>query len=427
MAGPRRRGRPRAAPPARVERDRFGAIALPADSLYGIQTARSLENLSFSGKTLGDYPDYVRALAMVKQAAVRANRDARVLDARRANQIERACERLRRGGVARDQFPADLLGGGGSIAVNMNINEVIASLANANPGARGGRGAAIDPKRDVNASQSTADVCHSASRIAILERWDELRPALRRCAAALGAKAREFRRVITLARTCLQDAAPVSLGAIFGAHRVALERRAAELERSARALLRINLGATAIGDGRGAPPAYRRTVVRHLRAIARRPRLALRANLYDAAQNSDDLGAMAAALGMLAEVMIKIAQDLRLLSSGPAGGFGEIALPAVQEGSSFYAGKINPVVPETIIQCCFQVLGCERAARLALERGELDLNVFEGAAAVNLFDALAMLRRATALFTDRCIAGIAANRERCAELAARVNRDPRGA
>ncbi len=427
MAGPRKRGRPRATPPARVERDRFGELALPAGTLYGIQTARSLENLSFSGKTLGDYPDYVGALAMVKQAAARANRDACVLDARRANAIERTCVRLRRRGVPRDLFPADLLGGGGSIAVNMNINEVIASLANASLGARAARGAAIDPKRDVNASQSTADVCHSACRIAILERWDELHPVLRRCARALGAKAREFRRVITLARTCMRDAAPVSLGAIFGAYRAALERRSAELDRAARALERINLGATAIGDGRGAPPAYRRTVVKHLRAISGRGRLALRANLYDAAQNIDDLAAMAAALAMLAEVMIKIAQDLRLLSSGPAGGFGEIALPAVQEGSSFFAGKVNPVVPETMIQCCFQVLGCERAARLALERGELDLNVFEGAAAVNLFDALAMLRRATALLTDGCIAGIAANRERCAELAALANRELRGA
>jgi aspartate ammonia-lyase len=422
MGGPPRRGSRRAAPAARVEHDRFGAIALPADALYGIHTARSLENLSFSGKTLGDYPDYVRALAMVKQAAARANRDARVLDARRARAIERACVRLRREDLARDQFPADPLGGGGSIAVNMNINEVIASLVRSSLGARADAGNPIDPKREVNASQSTADVCHSACRIAILERWDALHPVLRRCARAMAAKAREFRGVITLARTCLQDAAPVSLGAIFGAYRAAVERRTAELDRAARALLRINLGATAIGDGRGAPPAYRRAVLKHLRAIAGRPKLALRANLYDAAQNCDDLGAMAAALGMLAEVMIKIAEDLRMLSSGPAGGFGEIALPAVQEGSSFFAGKINPVVPETIIQCCFQVLGCERAARLVLERGELDLNVFEGAAAVNLFDALAMLRRATALFTDRCIAGIVANRERCAELAALVNR-----
>ncbi len=146
--------------------------------------------------------------------------------------------------------------------------------------------------------------------------------------------------------------------------------------------------------------------------------LVARKNLYDAAQNIDDLGAVAAALAMLAEVLIKIAQDLRLLSSGPGGGFGEISLPAVQEGSSFFPGKINPVIPETMLQCCFQVLGHERAARLALERGELNLNVFEGAAATNLLDAIAILTRALRLFTSRCVVGITANEDRCRELAA---------
>ena len=146
----------------------------------------------------------------------------------------------------------------------------------------------------------------------------------------------------------------------------------------------------------------------------------LRANLHDAAQNIDDLGAVSAQIAMLSEVLIKIAQDLRLLASGPEGGFGEIILPAVQEGSSIFPGKINPVIPETMIQCCFQVLGCERATRLALERGELNLNVFEGAAAVNVFDAIQMMARAVALFTERCVIGIVANRKRCRELAARA-------
>ncbi len=155
----------------------------------------------------------------------------------------------------------------------------------------------------------------------------------------------------------------------------------------------------------------------HLNRIAKR-KLTLRENLFDAAQNADDLAAVAAQLGMLAEVLIKVAQDLRLLSSGPRGGFGEIALPAVQEGSSFFAGKINPVIPETLLQCCFQVLGCERSARLALERGELNLNVFEGAAAINVLDAIAMLEASVAAFVELCVRKIDANEARCRELAA---------
>ncbi|HZC46012.1 MAG TPA: lyase family protein, partial [Candidatus Acidoferrum sp.] len=228
----------------------------------------------------------------------------------------------------------------------------------------------------------------------------------------------ELRPIVTISRTCLQDASRVSLGELFGAHAEAIARRSDELAHSVRALTQINLGGTAIGSGSGAPATYRRTIVKRLNEIAGQ-RLALRRNLYDAAQNMDDLGALSAQLAMLAEVLIKVAQDLRLLASGPEGGFGEIALPAVQEGSSIFPGKINPAVPETMLQCCFQVLGCERATRLALERGELNLNVFEGAAAVNVFDAIEMMQRSIALFTDRCVSGIAANRKRCRELAAR--------
>ena len=174
-----------------------------------------------------------------------------------------------------------------------------------------------------------------------------------------------------------------------------------------------------MGSGSGASASYRRAILKRLNAIVAQ-KLTLRRNLYDAAQNIDDLAVVSAQLGMLAEVLIKIAQDLRLLGSGPEGGFGEIILPAVQEGSSIFAGKINPVIPETMLQCCFQVLGCERAARLGLERGELNLNVFEGAAAANVFDAIEMMQRSITLFAERCVSGIRANRKRCRELAARA-------
>lgn len=411
-----RRKSPSALSATRIEKDLLGEREVPAQALYGIHTVRAIENLAFSGRSLRDYPDYVRALATVKKAAARANRDAHALDARRQGAIDQACDALIRGEHLAE-FPADTLSGGGSIAINMNINEVIANLAGEYLGGARGTYKAVHPKLHVNASQSTADVCHTAIRMTALGRWRGMKRALDQCVAAFRDKAAELRPVMTIARTCLQDASRVSLGAIFDAHAETVARRAKELEHSVEALTQINIGGTAIGSGSGASAIYRRMIVKHLNEIARL-KLTLRRNLYDAAQNIDDLAAVSAQLGLLAEVLIKVAEDLRLLASGPDGGFGEIILPAVHEGSSIFPGKINPAIPETMIQCCFQVLGCERAARLALERGELNLNVFEGAAAVNVFDAMAMLQRAIALFADRCVSGIVANKKRCRHLAA---------
>jgi aspartate ammonia-lyase len=407
----------RAAPSeTRIEKDSLGERAVSASALYGIHTLRAVENLGFSGRLLANYPDYVRALATVKKAAARANHGARVLDARLRDAIDHACDELIRGEHVA-QFPVDLLAGGGSIAVNMNVNEVIANLANENLGIARGTYAPVHPKLHVNASQSTADVCHTAVRMTVLSRWGGLRRALGKCVAAFRAKATELRPVVTISRTCLQDASRVSLGELFGGYAEVIGRRTEELARSMRALTRINLGGTAIGSGSGAPAIYQRAILKRLNEITTQ-KFTLRRNLYDAAQNIDDLAAVSAQLGMLAEVLIKVAQDLRLLASGPEGGFGEIILPAVQEGSSIFPGKMNPAVPETMLQCCFQVLRCERATRLALERGELNLNVFEGAAAANVFDAIDMMQRSIALFAERCVIGISANRKRCRELAA---------
>jgi aspartate ammonia-lyase len=409
--------RKRHAPPGtRIEKDLLGERAIPADALYGIRTVRAVENLGFSGRVLANYPDYIRALAIVKKAAARANRDAHVIDARRQDAIERACDALIRGEHLA-HFPIDMLAGGGSIAVNMNVNEVIANLASEHLGGARGTYQPVHPKTHVNVAQSTADVCHTAVRMTILSRWSGLRRVLSQCVATFRNKAEEMQLVITISRTCLQDASPVSLGELFGGHAEVIARRTGELAQSLKALTRINLGGTAIGSGSGASASYRRAIVKRLNEIAGQ-KFTLRPNLYDAAQNIDDLAAVSAQLAMLAEVLIKIAQDLRILASGPNGGFGEITLPAVQEGSSIFPGKINPVIPETMIQCCFQVLGCERAARLALERGELNLNVFEGAAAANVFDTIEMMERSIALFSDLCVSGITANKKRCKELAA---------
>ena len=405
----------RADSPTRIEKDILGELRVPAAALYGIHTVRAVNNLRFSSSLLSDYPDYIRSLAIVKKAAARANRDARVIDPRQFAAIEHACDALIRG-EHRDQFPVDLLGGGGSIAVNMNLNEVIANLAIEHLGGARGAYNPVHPKSHVNASQSTADVCRTATQMTVIDRWTNLHRVLRRCVSAYRAKAAELRPIVTIARTCLNDGERVSLGESFNGHAEALARRVAELDRSVKALTKINLGGTAIGSGSGAPAIYRRTVLKHLNEISGR-RFSLRRNLYDAAQNIDDLASVSTELALLAEVFMKIAQDLRLLASGPRGGFGEIILPAVQEGSSFYPGKINPVIPETILQCCFQVLGRERATRLALEHGELNLNVFESGAATNILDAIDMMRRSVETFVERCLKGIVANKTRCRELA----------
>lgn len=424
--------RPLAQPPRnrkyRVERDLLGNREVPADAYYGIHTYRALLSAGTYMHSLYRHLYYLRAMVKVKKAAARANRDAQVLPPRIANAIEAACDDILRNPFKYErEFPIDALIGGGGIAINMNVNEVIANLANEMLGGARGTYHPIDPKRHVNASQSTSDVCHTAMRIAVILTWDELHPKLNACAEDLGSTAKEFRAIRTLARTCLQDASATSLGELFGGYAAAITRRTGETDRAVGALHQINLGGTVLGDGEGASPAYRRGVLRHLNRIANEwdPRghfnvvahkYILRENLFDAAQNCDDLGNVAAQVGLLAEVLIKIAQDLRLLSSGPRGGFGEIAMPPVVEGSSFYPGKINPVVAETLLQCCFEALGHERAARLALEHGELNLNVFEGSAALHIMDAMDVLGGVMGEFWIS-LRGTTANKARCRQLA----------
>jgi aspartate ammonia-lyase len=397
----------------RVEHDALGSVEIPTQALYGIQTARAVENLSFSRRTLGSCPAYVGALAVVKRAAARANREAGVLERRLADAIEAAAVAAPR---HLDQFPVDLLGGGGSIGVNMNLNEVLANLANEQLGARRGVYDPVHPLRHVNASQSTADVCHSAARLAILAQAEPLGAALAATARTLAAKAAAFAAIPTLSRTCLQDALPTTVDVLLGGHAALLHRRAAALAPALVPLHAVALGGTVIGDGAGAPSAYRERVVAILAALCERP-LAPAASAADALQNGDDLAALSGQLARVAEALIKVAQDLRLLASGPRGGFGELALPNVQAGSSFFTGKVNPVVPETVMQCAFQVLGCDRAVQAASAHAELHLHGFDGLAAVNVLDAVDMLATAVGGFEARCLRGLEVNEARCRELA----------
>ncbi len=399
----------------RVEQDSLGSISLESDCLYGIQTARSLVNLTFSDSKLKDYPEVILALSVVKQACARANAQTGTIPSDIGDLLENAC-RLLASGNYNEHFPVDMLHGGGYIAFNQNINEVLANLANQSQGHAPGSNSPVSPKKHANASQSTADVCHTAVRIAIFRRASDLLAQLESAADAMGALKAKFSHITTLARTCLRDAMPVSLGETFGAFEALLRRRQEKLTASLSCLSEVNLGGTVIGSGDGATPAYALAVVQILSELLSDMPVYRRANLYDAAQNIDDLASISAELRILSEGLIKICKDLRLLASGPNGGFGELILPGVQEGSSFFIGKFNPIVPETVIQACMQVLGADRVVQAAHEHGELNLNIFEGAAVKNILDATKMLKNALALLTDKCILGIEADEARCRTL-----------
>lgn len=398
----------------RSEADELGSVTLPAEALYGVQTARALANLAFSRHRLREYPAYLHALMAVKRAAARANRQAGVLSAEIAAAIDAAGAEVM-AGAHPEHFPVDLLGGGGSIGINMNANEVLANLASERLGGRRGDYAPVHPRRDVNASQSTADVCHSAARLAARAAAEPCLAAIDAATATLRAHAAAWAALPTLARTCLQDAMPTTADVLVAGHAGALQSRADGLRAALAPLDQLVLGATVIGDGRGAPPAYRAAVLPALAEVIGRP-LAPHPQPADALQHGDDLAAVSAAMALLAQALGKLAQDLRLLASGPRGGFAELRLPHVQTGSSFFSDKSNPVVPESLIQCVCQVLGGDRAVQAAAERAELHLQVFDAVAAVNVLDGLGMLAAAVERFDRLCLRGLQVDEARCRSL-----------
>ncbi|WP_051404995.1 lyase family protein [Bacillus cihuensis] len=387
---------------------------IPKDALYGIQTMRTVQNLSFSGQLLKNYPEYIVSLAMVKKAATLANQEAGILAPSIGTAILNACDQIIQGNY-HDHFIVDIFHGGGGIGTNMNVNEVLANLANESLEGTLGVYTPVHPVEHVNASQSTSDVCHTSIRLAIVRCFERLDHMLTKMHATIEKKSQEFMSVTTISRTCLQDAMRIRLGDAFSGYASVLKRRHISLRESVMSLLTINLGATVIGNGVGASEKYKEVVIEKLRDVSNMD-VSKRDNLFDAAQNIDDLAHMSKELSLLATSLIKVAKDLRLLSSGPEAGFSEITLPSVQAGSSFFPGKVNPVIPETMIQSCFQVLGCDRIVQAALEHGELDLNIFEGMAGANIMNGLYMLTNTSHSFTELCLKDIAPNEERCTEL-----------
>ncbi|MCQ8187007.1 lyase family protein [Streptomyces rugosispiralis] len=369
--------------------------------LYGAQTALAMDNFPSRGRTFGDFPPLVHGYAQVKLAAARANQALGVLDAQRCDAIVKACQEILDGEHTR-QFPTALVHGGGGTTANMNVNEVIA--------ARAGElaGAAVHPNDHVNASQSTNDSYPTAMALALLSQVDAPVAALNRLADALESKAAEFDTTRRLGRTCLQDAVTLTAGDTHRAQAAAVRRTAGVLQAATDALTTVPIGATAVGTGIGAPAHFAERCAEELARLTGRP-ISASENPYDSLAHFDPYAHIASAGARAAITMAKIAADIRLLSSGPQGGFGELTIPAVQAGSSIMPAKVNPVIPEYVMQLSYRVRGSAHTVECAVAAGELELNVMEPVildALSTIFDDLAA---AATTFTERCVLGLTWN------------------
>ena len=392
---------------SRLEHDMLGPLAVPAEAYYGVHTQRALTNFDISGVRIGDIPELVVALACVKQACAAANRDLGVLSDETAAVITEACEEIRQGRW-HDQFVVDVMQGGAGTSTNMNANEVIANRALELLGRSRGDYAVLHPLDHVNASQSTNDVYPTAAKLALHRGVGRLRAALKELVTEFDAKGDEFSTVLKLGRTQLQDAVPMTLGQELGAYAVTLGEEDARLGAAAELLQEINLGATAIGTGITADPRYADSARRHLIRITELP-LITAPHLIEATSDTGVFVHLSGALKRTAIKLSKICNDLRLLSSGPTAGFGEINLPARQAGSSIMPGKVNPVIPEVVNQIAFQVIGNDVTVSFAAEAGQLQLNAFEPVIVASLMQSLRYLREGCRTLTTHCVAGITAN------------------
>jgi aspartate ammonia-lyase len=393
----------------RIEHDLLGEREVPADAYYGVQTLRAIENFPITGTTIAIYPELIRALAAIKQAAALANHELHLLSRDRCDAIVRACEEIRAGEL-HDQFVVDVIQGGAGTSTNMNANEVIANRALEHLEHRRGEYQFLHPNEHVNMSQSTNDVYPTALKVAAYIGIFGLVDAMAVLRRAFEAKANEFRDVLKMGRTQLQDAVPMTLGQEFSTYAVMLGEDEDRLREAALLIREINMGGTAIGTGITAHPDYAKLICRHLSEITGIP-LQTAPNLVEATQ---DCGAFVQLSGVLKRVAVKLSKtcnDLRLLSSSPRAGLGEINLPAVQAGSSIMPGKVNPVIPEVVNQIAFEVIGNDLTVSFAAEAGQLQLNAFEAIIAHSLFASIDHLRQGCLTLEDRCVRGITANRE----------------
>jgi fumarate hydratase class II len=393
----------------RTEKDSLGTVNVPADALWGAQTQRAIENFPISG--LKQYRAFVWSMALIKRAAAEVNRDLGLLDPKIAGAIVSAAQEVM-DDKWESQFVVDPIQAGAGTSHNMNVNEVIANRANQLLGF-----ALDDPKKPahpndhVNMAQSTNDTIPTAIRLGALWRLDELLRAVDALADALADKAREFDDVVKSGRTHLQDAVPVRLGQEFGAYAQAVRNDRERIAAAGDRLRRLGIGGTATGTGLNAHPAYHRRMIERINELTN---LNVRSsgNLFESMQSLADAADFSAALNTLALTLTRIANDFRLLASGPTTGLDEIRLPAVQPGSSIMPGKVNPVLAEMLNMACYQVMGNHHTVMLASSAGQLELNVMMPILAYNLFQTMDILINAISAFTTKCVVGVAANREK---------------
>ncbi|MEY2954255.1 MAG: hypothetical protein RLZZ401_2342, partial [Pseudomonadota bacterium] len=394
---------------SRTEHDFLGERQIPAAAYWGVHTARAVENFPISGTRISAMPDLIRAFGYVKKAATRANLELGAVPRELADAILFACDALI-DGKYHDQFVVDVIQGGAGTSTNMNANEVIANLALEKLGFPRGSYTHLHPNDHVNASQSTNDVYPTAVRVALWFALDRLLEAMEQLREGFALKAFEFKDVLKIGRTQLQDAVPMTLGQEFSTYAVMLEEDILRV-REARALIEeINLGATAIGTGINAPAGYADKACRYLAVESGVP-VKKASNLVEATQDTGAFVQLSGVLKRVASKLSKTCNDLRLLSSGPQAGFGDIKLPPRQAGSSIMPGKVNPVIPEVVNQVAFEVIGNDVTITMASEAGQLQLNAFEPIMGWSLFKSIEHLSQACHTLRVNCVRGIEANHE----------------
>ncbi len=399
----------------RIETDMLGSRELPKDAYYGIHALRASENFPITGQPM--HREMIRSLGWIKKACAMANHKAGLLDGRKAEAMQRACDEVITGKLD-GAFIVDRIQGGAGTSANMNANEVIANRAIELLGGEKGDYTIIHPNDHVNCGQSTNDVYPSCGKLALYCLSDELLHAVDRLVQALKAKAEAFDHVVKMGRTQLQDAVPIRLGQEFAAYAAVMSREHMRIDRARQEMLSLNLGATAIGTKVNAHPVYIRNVYPMLSQLTGLPVIPCE-DLIDGTQNLDAYIALSSAFKNCAVSLSKICNDLRLMSSGPQDGLGEITLPPRQNGSSIMPGKVNPVIPEVVNQIAFRVIGFDHTVTMAVEAGQLELNAFEPVIFDSLIQGCEQLTHGVETLTKNCIQGIVANERLCRSQAER--------
>lgn len=398
----------------RIESDLLGSKEVPADALYGVQTVRAIENFDISGHLMSEYPNFIKGMAITKKAAAIANYEVGMIDIQQRDAICTACDELLEG-KHHDQFPIDMIQGGAGTSTNMCANEVIANRALELMGHKRGDYKYCSPNDIVNASQSTNDAYPCSIHLAMVLEHEEFLLHLVNMIGALDKKAEEFKDIIKMGRTQLQDAVPMTLGQTFSGFAASLRGELKTLNMAAREFLVVNMGATAIGTGICSKPGYSGAVINALRRVTGW-NITLADNLIEATSATSCMIQYSAAMKRLCIKINKMCNDLRLMSSGPRCGFNEINLPQRQPGSSIMPGKVNPVIPEVMNQVCYKVIGNDMTIALASDNGQLELNVMEPVIAYCLFESIHLLTNGLDTLRTHCIEGIEANVEHCRKM-----------